>query len=208
MTDPNTLRRQLRKARRNLSKRERADATKAALARIQRLPRYMNARRVALYVGADGELCPLTLADGAGAQGKIICLPVLHPFRAGRLLFCAWKAGERLRKNRFGIPEPIPSAGNVISPRRLDVVITPLLGFDERGHRLGMGGGYYDRTFAFRRRHPRWRRPFMLGLAHDVQKTFQLQSEPWDVPLDAVVTNVATYLYRYTSTTQNQNANR
>ena len=196
MTDPNTLRRQLRQARRNLTERERANAAEAALARIQKLGRFNKARYVALYVGADGELCPSPLADHAAAQGKTFCLPVLHPFSAGRLMFCAWKAGERLRNNRFGIPEPIPSAANLVSPRQLDLVITPLLGFDELGHRLGMGGGYYDRTFAFRRRHPRWRRPFMLGLAHEVQKTTHLESQPWDVPLDAVVTNAATYLCR------------
>jgi len=208
MTDLNTLRRQLRQARRDLSERERSNAVESALSRILKLVSFNKARFVALYIGADGELCPLPLADHVRVKGKTLCLPVLHPFSAGRLLFCAWKPGERLRKNRFGIPEPIPSAGNLVSARQLDVVITPLLGFDERGHRLGMGGGYYDRTFAFRRRHPRWRRPFMLGLAHEVQKTAHLETQPWDVPLDAVVSNVATYFFRCPSTTQNQNANR
>ena len=195
MTDLITLRRQLRHARRSLSERERLDAAAAALASIQKLSRYARAHCIALYIGADGELCPLPLADQAWAQGKTICLPVLHPFSAGRLMFCTWKTGERLQTNRFGILEPIPNARNLVSPRQLDLVITPLLGFDEHGHRLGMGGGYYDRTFAVRRRHRRIHRPFMLGLAHEQQKISRLEPQPWDVPLDAVVTNVKTYLF-------------
>jgi 5-formyltetrahydrofolate cyclo-ligase len=196
MTDHKRLRQQLRRARRALPSRQRALATDAALDRVRRLPRYLHAACIALYAGADGEICPLPLVKHAIDLGKTACLPVLHPFRDGQLLFCTWRHGDRLRRNRFGIAEPVPTARNLISARQLDLVITPLLGFDDQGHRLGMGGGFYDRTFAFLRRHSRLQRPFMLGLAYEFQKVEALHTQPWDVPLNAVVTDTTSYRFR------------
>ena len=197
MTELAALRQQLRLARRSLSPRERIIAADAALGRIRRLPSFLRARRIALYAGADGELCPLPLADSALDLGKQVCLPVLHPFRPGRLLFCVWRPGDRLRHNRFGIAEPIPTDDNLVATRWLDLVITPLLGFDERGNRLGMGGGYYDRSFAFKHRHRSLRRPLMVGLAHELQKVACLEARSWDIRLDAVATNSAVYQFRH-----------
>ena len=188
MTDLKALRRRLRQARRDLSASERRAASGAALARVRRLPRFLRARRIALYAGVDGEICPLPLVDHVIASGKTAYLPLLHPIRSGRLLFCAWRSGDRLRRNRFGIAEPIPTARNLTDARELDLVIVPLLGFDDLGHRLGMGGGFYDRTFAFRRRNPSLHRPYLLGLAFELQRTDALASRPWDVDLDAVAT--------------------
>ncbi len=90
-------------------------------------------------------------------------------------------------KNRFGILEP--RSRQKISPQQLDVVLLPLLAFDQQGNRLGMGGGYYDRTFAFLRQKAWRKRPLLIGIAHDFQQVAELEHAPWDVPLAMVVNN-------------------
>ena len=189
MTDKQALRLQLKRIRGALSAAERAAATAAAVQRVLRLAQFRRARRVAAYVGSKSELNPMPLLELAADLHKQCFLPVLHPFRSGRLWFCRWRPGDRLVPNRFGIPEPLTGAEDVIATRRLDLVIVPLLGFDKSCQRLGMGGGYYDRSFAFVHHLKHARRPFLLGFAHESQLVDSLQTQPWDVPLDAVVTN-------------------
>jgi len=191
-----TLRKQLRQARRDLSPQVRAHATARALAHIRTRRRYLSSRRIALYIGVDGELCPMDLVPDALSRRKTLYLPVLHPFRPGRLMFCAWHPGQPLRVNRFGIQEPVPNASNLIWPRHLDMVLVPLLGFDDQGNRLGMGGGFYDRTFAFRRPSGVWRHPYLVGIGFELQRVRRLEERPWDVALDAVVTEVGYRTHR------------
>ena len=123
-------------------------------------------------------------------MGKECYLPVLSPIGPPRLRFKLWKRGEALRNNRYGIAEP--RGGRYIMPRALSLLLMPLVGFDADCNRLGMGKGYYDRTFAFRR-HGGARRPVLLGLAHECQRVEKLQAEVWDLPLDGVVTDQAWY---------------
>jgi 5-formyltetrahydrofolate cyclo-ligase len=198
MSDQKTLRRQLRKIRLALSAREQAAAAKAALSRIRRHPKFRRARRIAGYFGTDGELNPMPLLEQAARMRKACYLPVLHPLRPGLLWFVRWRPGDALIRNRFGIPEPVPRGSTLLAARRLDLVIVPLLGFDSSCRRLGMGGGYYDRSFAFVRRFRHVKRPFLLGLAHESQRVDKLHSEPWDVALDAVATDH--HLYSVTPT--------
>jgi 5-formyltetrahydrofolate cyclo-ligase len=102
------------------------------------------------------------------------------------MTFARWREGDHFVRSRFGIEEPQPGA-QTVAPTRLDVVCVPLVAFDRRGTRLGHGAGYYDATFAFRCA-PRRRRPVLVGLAHAVQEVDELDRQPWDVPLDLVVT--------------------
>lgn len=188
MNDRVTLRRQLRARRSAFASDERRQAQRLALARLQHHPRWHKARRVALYLGHGGELDPSPLARAPGQQSKSWYLPVLHPIAHQSLWFHRWHPDEMLLPNRFGIGEPPKAGGRRLPARHLDLVIVPLLGFDERGSRLGMGGGFYDRTFAFVRR-GRWaRRPFLLGLAFDFQQVKSLDAQAWDVRLDGLVT--------------------
>jgi 5-formyltetrahydrofolate cyclo-ligase len=188
MSETPLLRQQLRQARRDLSPVERALATHRALQRLRRSPRFLRSRCIAMYSGVGGELCPMTLAHDAITHGKTVCLPVLHPVRHGHLLFCRWKPGDTMQTNRFGIDEPIPTSRNVVTTRQLDLVLVPLVGFDVTGNRIGMGGGFYDRTFAFRNRLSIWRRPFLLGIGFELQHVGAITRRPWDVSLDAAVT--------------------
>ena len=193
MNDQIALRQELKKARLALTTRMREEAATAAIDIILRHPRFQRARSISGYIGSKGELDPAPLLELAAAMGKRCYLPVLHPFRHGRLWFCRWHPGDHMTPNRFGIPEPDVRAGGLIAARDLDLVIVPLLGFDEACNRLGMGGGYYDRSFAFARRLRHISAPFMLGFAHEVQRVESLQTQPWDIPLDAVATQRQLY---------------
>jgi 5-formyltetrahydrofolate cyclo-ligase len=98
--------------------------------------------------------------------------------------------------NCFGIPEPAGASGRWLRGAELDVVLAPLVAFDRAGHRLGMGGGFYDRTFRFVVRRAEWRRPWIIGLAYDFQRVDALPVERWDVPLHAVVTESGAQLFQ------------
>lgn len=172
------LRRSLQAARRRLDPRQRRQATDRALARLCRLPEFTRARSIAIYRGVGAEINPAPLADTDPRRRYFA--PVV---RNQMLVFRPWQA-LMWRANSFGIPEPV---GTDHPARAMDLVITPLVGFDPAGNRLGMGGGFYDRSFAFLR-HRRWRRPRLIGLAFDVQQVDALNVAEWDVPLDAIVT--------------------
>lgn len=126
-------------------------------------------------------------------MGKRVYLPVLVPHGENRLWFARYTPDTHLVPNRFGIPEPARAPHRRIAPLALDAVFTPLVAFDPTGHRLGMGGGFYDRSFAYLLRHRRWLRPRLIGLAYDFQCVDRLPAEPWDVPLHAIVTDRSLY---------------
>ena len=151
-------------------------------------PLFARSQRIAAYVGSKGEIDPMPLLHIAHAMGKQCFLPILHPFRKGRLWFAPWKPDSPMLLNSFNIPEPAFTPSQCCKPQFLELVLTPLLGFDAHCHRLGMGGGYYDRTFSFRRFRRRWHGPQLIGLAHSFQQTSKLPVNNWDVQLDGVVT--------------------
>jgi 5-formyltetrahydrofolate cyclo-ligase len=97
--------------------------------------------------------------------------------------------GEKLRKNRFRILEPRANSAQQRKVWALDLVMLPLVGFDEYGGRLGMGAGFYDRSLAYLARRRQWRKPTLLGLAHECQKVDRLELASWDVAMQATVTD-------------------
>ncbi|WP_372695815.1 5-formyltetrahydrofolate cyclo-ligase [Immundisolibacter sp.] len=190
-----SLRRRLRAERRALSRAERQAASAALARRLATLPAFQRARRIAAYWPADGEIDPLPALRRAAAAGKACYLPVLCPQRDGHLHFAAWNPQAPLRRNRFGIVEPAVAPRHWLAPRMLDLVLVPLVGFDGAGNRLGMGGGFYDRSFAFLGQR-RWRRPRLVGVAFDLQRVDRLPRRAWDVPLDAVASERGCYRFR------------
>jgi 5-formyltetrahydrofolate cyclo-ligase len=125
--------------------------------------------------------------------GKQVYLPVLRNRPSNSLWFTAYRPGDRLVNNCYGIPEPVMHSRRIVMPWSLDMVFVPLVAFDRSGNRLGMGGGYYDRTFAFRRMRSHWRGPKLIGLAHEFQRVEQLLNQVWDIPLDGVITEQRIY---------------
>jgi 5-formyltetrahydrofolate cyclo-ligase len=147
------------------------------------------AKHVAAYLSVDGELDTAPLIEHLLREHKRIYLPVLHPFRHGRLLFCHWDGKRALVRNRYGIREPGCTSRTLApSVRRLDVIIVPLVAFDTALNRIGMGGGYYDRTLGYARSFSRWKRPFLIGVAHRFQQVEKIEASDWDVRLDCVIT--------------------
>jgi len=146
---------------------------------------FRRARRVAAYLPKGGEVDLSRLVTQAWSRCKRCYLPVVH---RGQLRFLPFEPDTPLRPNRFGIPEPSVPLRRQVAALTIDLVIVPLVAFDGQGNRLGMGGGYYDRTFAFAGRRRRWRRPLLIGAAYGWQRVPLLPSNPWDVPLHGVAT--------------------
>ncbi|MEN8177136.1 MAG: 5-formyltetrahydrofolate cyclo-ligase [Pseudomonadota bacterium] len=157
-----------------------------------------NSRRIAFYFANDGEMDPAPLVERALLAGKRCYFPVLRCRPAKSLWFAAHKKHQQLIPNRFGIPEPATSHRQITTPWGLDLIILPLVAFDLSGNRLGMGGGYYDRTLSFKNKRSHWKGPKLIGIAHDIQCVDSLPVNDWDIPLDAVITEKK--LYQFSNT--------
>ncbi len=181
--DRTALRRELRDRRRALPPAARMAAAEHLAQRLLALPFAPQSGYVAGYWAMDAEIA-LHVWQLRLPSDCIYCLPVLH--EDGRLRFAPWRSGDPLVSNRHGIPEPDIAPSSLLEPERMQLVVTPLVGFDRHGHRLGMGGGWYDRSFAFRRE--RAAPPWLVGAAFDTQRVDALDRADWDVPLDAVCT--------------------
>jgi len=173
------LRQEMRRRRQALGPLSQRAAAEAATDHITRLAAWPHARRVALYLANDGEVDTSPLAALCRNSGKQLFLPVID---AQNLLeFVEWNDGSELLSNRFGIPEP-PAHSARCPAAELDILVVPLVAWDRRGGRLGMGGGLYDRALAG------IIGPVLVGLAHAVQEVAQVPREDWDIPLDFVIT--------------------
>jgi 5-formyltetrahydrofolate cyclo-ligase len=148
-----------------------------------RLPEFHRARRIALFLPFDGEPALSAVVAAARQRGKQLYAPVL---RGLTMTFAELTASAQLFANSFGILEP--QLGARIDARHLDLVLTPLVAFDARGVRLGMGRGYYDRCFRFLANRTHWRRPKLHGVAYELQRVPFIAARSWDVPLSSVVT--------------------
>lgn len=183
--DRSALRRSLRLKRKTLDAAPQAQAAFAALQHLLACADYQAAQHIALYWAADGELNPALIATHAALAGKKVYLPrVKRDAHNGRYLeFARYCVGDALIKNHFGIAEPHEDA-ELCAAADLDLVLTPLVGIDQAGNRLGMGGGFYDRTFAFKQTAAA-AKPVLMGFAYSWQAVEALPTEAWDVAMDA-----------------------
>jgi 5-formyltetrahydrofolate cyclo-ligase len=186
MPDYQALRQSIRKQRRALP----ADTARYCAAQLAQHacmhPLLRNSRHIATYIATDGEIDPFPLMECLWSMGRTLYLPVLAPFTHGKLWFARYRPGDALVTNRYGIPEP--QCRQLVRPCLLDLVLMPLVAFDAAGHRIGMGGGFYDRSFAFLHTRRYWRKPTLIGLAYQLQRQGTITPNRWDVPLDAIAT--------------------
>jgi len=187
------LRRRLRAQRALLTPAQQAQAARALAAQLGATRLFRVCRRIACYLPADGEIDPARVIERIRALNKVCYLPVLSHIERDRLWFAPVTPGARLRPNRYGILEPVAPARQLVRAQALDLILLPLVGFDTRGRRLGMGKGFYDRSLGFLAYRQHWRKPHILGLAHDFQRVESLPADPWDVALQGVVTDRAFY---------------
>ena len=178
----------LRQQRHKLTRQQQRRAGEALARHLSRQLFFLRARHVAFYLPNDGEIDPTFLLRLAASSGKKAALPVLDPSRPGHLCFLPWKPGEPLKANKYGIPEPVFKPQNKLPLWKLDIVCLPLVAFDRDGNRLGMGGGFYDRTFASAAKRL-GSRPLLVGMAHHFQQVDAIAADPWDVPLHAIATD-------------------
>ncbi|HEY6985116.1 MAG TPA: 5-formyltetrahydrofolate cyclo-ligase [Rhodanobacteraceae bacterium] len=179
------LRKQLRERRAAIGASERVAAAGALVAQLEAIPEFLTDTNVAGYWAVAGELPLAAVIGGLRGRGQVYHLPIIDEQR--HLRFAPWWPGGAIEMNRFGIPEP-KHALTRLMPDAMDVVLVPLVGFDRLGYRLGFGGGYYDRTFAFLRRLARPAKPLLVGIGYAVQEVEHIEPTEWDVKLDYVAT--------------------
>ncbi len=181
------LRDYVKQQREALTKQQLRAASRDMCLLLESTPEYHHALHIGAYWPVRGEMDCTSIIEQSLRYNKHIYLPVVRE-ADGTLDFAPYSRDMPMKENRFGIPEPDVDEGERVSPRNLDLVIVPLTVFDSHGHRLGMGGGHYDRTFAFLNEEPERVAPCLVGIAHEFQHTSDLPTHPWDVPLRMTVT--------------------
>ena len=180
------IRRHIRCARRSLSSTQQSIDAEKLLQRLIKLDKVQQAKHIAISLAFDGEIDTQPFINWCWTNSKQVYLPVVHPVNKGHLLFLHYEANTEMVTNQYGIPEPKFDQQHLRPIALLDIIFTPLVAFDQQGNRIGMGGGYYDRTLA------PWFElqsgPYPIGLAHDCQLVEQLPTESWDVPLPEIIT--------------------
>jgi len=195
------LRTRIIKQRMSLNKSEQHTLSKKIAAHIESLPLFQQSQHIAFYIAVNGEANSHPLLELAWAHNKNCYLPTLDTTTFNTLHFLPYASDTILQPNRYDIPEPIINEATTFFPtEQLDLILTPLVAFDPNGNRLGMGGGYYDRTFAFLKTPkeqtsstPQTQKPTLLGLAYEFQKVDHLPPEDWDVPLTITATDIQIY---------------
>ncbi len=180
------LRKHFREIRANVSFIEREKSSRAAAFILSKQALFVSSQRIACYMAFKDEFDVQPIIAAIWAAGKECYLPVLLQQEGkSQLRFAKYGPDDVLHTNRFGIAEPDLDAHSVLI-NELDMVITPLIAFDRHGNRLGTGGGYYDQTF----KDPGREKPVLVGAAYAVQEAQTLPVDPWDVKLDAIITDV------------------
>jgi 5-formyltetrahydrofolate cyclo-ligase len=180
------LRAVFRQKRRGLSAEQQQQANLQVLSTCLQSTSLSEAKTVACYLANDSEISSQAIIEYCWQHNKRVLLPVLHPFSKGHLLFVDYQANSKMQHNRFAIKEPVATTKNICVLADIDLIFTPLVAFDSAGNRLGMGGGFYDRTLAPIKRHSIATR--LIGLAHNCQQAQALTQDSWDIPLNGIAT--------------------
>lgn len=187
-----SIRSQIREKRNSLSELQQKEAENALNINFFHNVSLPENARIGCYLSNDGELGTSLLIQSLWFKKHHVYLPIIHPFNKHNLLFQRYENSSPMKSNRYGILEPKLNCSEVSPVSALDVLLLPLVAFDANGNRMGMGGGFYDRTLA-RYYQEQWSKPRLIGLAHDCQQVERLPTEAWDVPLQAILTPTTFY---------------
>ncbi len=157
-------------------------------------PIFRECQHFGCYLAVDGEFDCAPIIEAIWSNQKNCYLPALSSVQERLLEFLIYRRNDPLIANRYQILEPeknTPAMPN----KNLDIIFLPLVGFDLQGHRLGMGSGYYDKTFEFILKNPK-EKPRLIGLAFADQQVEELPSDPWDVPISGVLTEKDFLIFR------------
>lgn len=183
----------MREQRRGLSQAAHLSSSKKLALRLKRIPAYKKAKNIAFYLPSDGEISLQFLISLAWLSHKTCYLPVIK--NNNKMEFARFSRGDKLICNKYNIREPQKKSVR-IPERNLDLILLPLVAFDEACHRLGMGGGYYDRILYFKHKFNRsnkYMKPTLIGVAHDFQRCDTIPTETWDIAVNHIVTDQKTY---------------
>lgn len=188
--DRQQIRQEKRQQRRELTEHERQIASKGICEQIERSAIFKNSKRIAFYLPNDGEIDLLPLLISAWNDNKQCFLPVLGPYQTHKLWFLPVTPQTHFVQNRYGILEPEhKKKQRNFKPISLNLILMPLVAFDMQGNRLGMGGGFYDRTLSFQINRTIWNKPHLMGTAYAFQETSGIQKQKWDIPIHSIATN-------------------
>ena len=190
MSTHDELRQINRKSRAAIAPQQQSNAAQQLFEKVIVQSEFISAKRIAAYSAVNGEISLEPVIEYALQQGKEIFLPNLD---LESLRFSPYFTGQRMRINRFKLPEPDVQDNEMLQPAELDLVLAPLVVFDHACNRIGMGGGYYDRSFEFRRTTSAIK-PILIGVAHELQKVENLTPQPWDVRLDKIISDETIYV--------------
>ncbi len=184
----NDIRKKIRQQRNSLTSEQRLQASISISENIVSSPLFMRAKHIAVYLSHDGEIDISSIFQTAWQRGKHCYLPVLRP-HGKKLSFAPYTPESIMRNNRYGIAEPVVSKRALLTPQQLNLVLAPLVAFDKNGNRIGMGGGYYDRSFAFLRRQQHYKQVKLCGTGFSFQQIEDIEKQDWDVPLCGAFTD-------------------
>ena len=190
MQSKSQIRRKIRTLRKNLTETEQirsATAITTFIANLVNSEQTTKISRIALFLSMDGEIGTHDAITQLWQMDIEVYIPRIHPFNPQQLLFIQYCADTPLKRSPLGMLEPELNCSKICPLAELDIIFTPLVAFDTQGHRLGMGGGFYDRTLAHHY-HQHQQRPAIIGLAHDCQQVDKVPVELWDLPLKQIIT--------------------
>lgn len=180
-----SLRRNALRARRNMNSEQRVTASEIICKRVLAAREFYACTTIGCYLPMIDEVDTRGIIEAAWRANKRVFVPVLRS--KGEMFFCETLPETELEQNSFGVWEPV--RGFLVAPQKLDLVITPTVAFDKKRHRIGMGGGYFDRCFSFLRHRKHWIRPKLVGVAFQCQEVEEIAPNPWDIRLYRVISD-------------------
>jgi len=192
------IRQQVRLIRKQISATQAKQAGIEMAKQLKNNPNYVKAKNIACFLSFDGEINTKPIVDMVIKDKGVCYLPKLKPTKPNRLWFMPYDLNSKLDKNHLGIPEVDLPVNYAIAVSKIDLILMPLVAFDNKGNRLGMGGGFYDATLAHlcnKQAAKQTTKPLCLGIAYQQQMVDTIPTQDWDFVLHGVMTQERSYWF-------------